>query len=297
MNLIPNSPLKEFLTEKSGTAINTVTDLQDVLQKYYLAISEFRTFLKDNENTEMELHLNLSTFEQEIKKELYNSCKSSDVDGVFTIKCDASLAATKKINIADMIALRQLTAGELLFGILYNSYSLEGLDKLGAANSNGAMSSEEKTKFIFSQSEFGKLRKDNQFNLLSAIGSDLGAAVSWAVKYQDNLCHNKEINSEDQRKGYLFKKGFCIKDLDEVNKKLLILQSALHGVIQIDNEDKNKKLNVDLFVWSRSPILDLRQVEPQGFNKCGGVTNFKDNTLGGLFVNNDADQFFKSCNN
>ena len=285
---LPASPLKDFLTEKGGTAITKPSDIQDVLTQYFAASNEFRKFLKDNEQSEISINLNPYVFEGAIKKELMNSCKIIQGEGgTFSYECDASQISVKKLNSADFIALRQTVAGEVLYGMFYTAYSLNGLEKLKEADQQNLMTGKEKSEFLIAQPEFGKLRKDNSLKLMRELGSDFTAATSWALKYQDTLCK--------KRQGHLYKDGLCISKPTAAQDLVNQLNAALGGIVELDlqtaNDDTKMKTQVDVFAWSKNPIADLRQVSPQGWNNCEQATSFKDNTLGGIFVENNANLF------
>lgn len=282
----PTSPLKTFLTAE-GSPIKTITDSQSVLSEYYGSIQEFRNFLKKNQNSKLSLELNAQTFENEIREEMADSCVYvQGEDGNFTeLVCDYSEIAVKKLNIADMIMLRQVISGELVYS-LFNNYSLEGLDKI---QQNEGLSNQEKTEAMARLPELGKLRSEHTFGLLRDIGSDLSAAVKWAVQYQKEVCPAGH-ESYNQRKGYLFKDGLCVEDVDATQKMIAVLDQALRGAVRVEmtTAGGNKiETNVNYFAWSDRPIRDLRQVMPTQWNECDEATEIRDNTLGGMFVDNN----------
>lgn len=287
----PKSPLKDFLTEP-GTEYKNIEDLQGMYSQYFKAVSDFRSFLKEQENSEMEINLNPLIFSGEIKKELANSCRVKNQDTASTrtatnieLECDYSYAAAKKLNVADFVALRQAAAGEMILGIYFNSYSLEGIQSVGEIK---GLTSKQVWDKLFANEKFGKVRSDNMIPKLKEIGSDLGAAVTWAIQYQSTICPKGQPSPEN-RPNYLFKSGICVKSSDELTRSLALLDSALKGVIDVDLKD-GSKARIDAFAWSRSPIADLRSIEPT-FDASGNkATTFKDNTLGGVFVDNNADR-------
>lgn len=291
---LPDSPLKDFLTQKGGSAITKPSEIQDVMSQYFAASNKLRTFLKQNEQAEININLNPYVFEGAVKEELMNSCQViENPGGAFTYVCDASQIAVKKLNTADLIALRQTAAGEVLYGMFYTAYSLNGLEKLKEIDPQGLMTHKSKSEFLLAQPEFGKLRKDHSLNLMHELASDFSAATSWALKYQDSLCKN--------RPGYLYKKGICINEPAGVQDLLNQVNAALGGVLDIEltpaNDENSKiKTQIDVFAWSRNPIADLRQIKPLGWNECDKATSIKDNTLGGIFVENNANIFVLKTN-
>lgn len=284
LKTFPQSPLKTFLTAE-GSPIKTITDSQNVLSEYYGSIQEFRNFLKKNQNSKLSLELNAQTFEKEIREEMADSCKYTGPKEDLELVCDFSEIAVKKLNIADMIMLRQVISGELVYS-LFNNYSLEGLDKI---QENEGLSNQEKTEAMARLPEFGKLRSQHTFGLLRDIGSDRSAAVKWAVQYQKEICPAGS-DSYGQRKGYLFKDGICVDDVDATQKMVAVLDQALRGAVRVEmtTEGGNKlDTNVNYFAWSDRPVRDLRQVMPTQWNDCDEATEVRDNTLGGIFVENN----------
>ena len=291
----PDSPMKKFLSEP-GKPIKTVSDMQDIMTQYYNSIVEFRKFLKENQNSELEIQLNANVFEQHIKQEMYDSCQTYEDNKQITVECDYSGIAKKKLNSSDFITLRQMVSGEIIQGLFVTGYSLEGAEQL----EDKVLSNQQKAEILTNTKTFGLLRKNHNFNLLKEIGSDLSASMKWAIQYQKNLCPQGTL-STNQRRGYLFDTGICVDgNDDEVKNFMSVLDRALGGVTQVDMEKEDGslvKMNVNLFAWSTNPIRNLRQVAPTKWNDCDLATSLQDNTLGGIFVDNNVPVVMKTqCN-
>lgn len=289
----PESPLKKFITE-SGQPINTVADMQKVLDEYFQAVREFRNFLKINQAAKFELYMNPHQFQEEIRNELVNSCVAVELEGGLDVECDFKDIAVKKLNSADLLVLRQLTAGELLYSV-YNSYTLDGLDRPDFE----LLSPREKAEYLSKSQGFGHLRQGHIFSLLKEIGSDLSASVKWAAQYQAQLCP-AGYEVESQRKGYLYDEGICVGDEQEpLQMFIATLDRALGGITQMDFKTQDGQAittKVDAFAWTKAPIQNLRHVMPNQWNNCDEATSLVDNTLGGIFVENNVNQFLqKSC--
>ena len=293
---LPNSPLRNFLTEKTGTPLKSYADVQDVIADYSNSVREFRNFLKKNQTSEMDIYLNPHIFEQAIKDEMKDTCSVVKQGDNLTVDCNYSQIATKKLNSADMIMLTQMQSGEALYWGFYNSYSIDGIEKLQQADPEGKMSEKQRIEFLSQLPNFGKLRKGHMFDILKSIGSDYSAAAKWAMQYQDRLCPKGE-EKDNQRRGYLFSKGICVTKTTESEKALAMLDAALAGIIQVDlvtakGEMINTKLNP--FAIANNPIQDLRQIRPIEWNQCGQVTRLADNTLGGIYVENNQNLFLQT---
>lgn len=284
----PNSPMKTFLMDNSLPVMNSVADAQKALNDYFSAVVEFRKFLKENQNTQMELFLNPHVFEQKIKESLADSCQYTQKPDGYDVVCETSSIATIKMNSADLITLRQMSAAEIIYSF-FNSYSLAGLEKMQEFDPNGQKSNRARTEFLASLPDFGKLNKFETLSLMKELGSDLTASFKWAIQYQNNLCP-KGTESKNQRHGYLFKDGICIADQDSAQKFISTMERVLGGVTSVElTKPNNQKIhvNIDAFAWSKSPVKDLRQIKPTAWNQCDKATALVDNSFGGVFVDNN----------
>lgn len=297
--ILPNSPLKDFLTDASAAPFTQAADLQNVISEYITALRDFRSFLKENQSKEMNIYLNPRIFQEAIKNEMNNFCKVTPNGDYSTVDCDYSFVASKKLNSADMIALTQMQAGEILMLGIYNSYSLEGLEKLSEADPQHQMSNRERTNFLSNLPNFGKLRKDNIFDLLNSIGADFSAAAKWAMTYQQSLCP-KQQRVNNQRPGYLFSSGICVENPTELSRSIALIDQMLQGITRVDLRTPNGSVintSINAFAWSKSPIQDLRQIRPTTWNNCDYAANLADNSLGGVFVENNFNLFLnQNCN-
>lgn len=298
----PESPLKIFLLDNKNKAeIKTVDNIQSVLGEYYTAVADFRQFLKDNQTAELTIYLNPNLFEQQIKKELADSCSYvTKPDGSWDVNCQYNMVATKKLNIADLIVLRQMAATELIYSFFTNSYSMDGIEQLAKVDPNGTMTNQQRAAFYESLPGFGKLRKDQNIKYIKDMGSDLSVGIKWVQQYQKDVCA-KGTSTKNQRKGFLFQDGICIEQQSQsaVNQFLSVLDRALGGVTQVelkDSEDKPVTMNMNIFAWASNPIQDLRQIKPTAWNSCGHAMSLADNSFGGIFVDNNVQVLMEKSN-
>ena len=285
----PNSPMKTFLMDNSKPVMNTIADAQAALGEYFAAGVEFRKFLKDNQNSQLELYLNPHVFEQKIKENLADSCQYTQKPDGYDVVCDTTTVGSVKLNMADLITLRQMTSAEILYSF-FNSYSLSGLEKLKDFDPHGQKSNRERTEFLAALPGFGKLNSFQTITLMKDLGSDLTASLKWAVQYQNTLCP-KGIDSRNQRRGYLFKDGICIDQADAAQKFISTMERALNGAtsFEVTSTDGSKiNLNLNIFAWSEKLVQDLRQIKPTAWNQCDRATALVDNSFGGIFVDNNV---------
>jgi hypothetical protein len=293
---LPNSALKTFLLD-GREDIKDSTDMQNLLVQVRDAWNDMRKFLIVHQNTNLVLNMNPNTFQDSVSENMRNSCHvEEDSDNHFIVKCDYEHVFEKKVNAADLIALRQMASGHVLFLSLYTAYSVDGIDQLTELErQSGKLSEREKIEYIQNVlPNAAKLRKDNSLSVISDLGSDFLSAGRWVVQYQRQLCP-RTPHMPIKRPGYLFDgETFCIADMNKTQRDLVTLEASLHGPINIilgAKDGRQKSAKVDAFQWFRAPVQDLRAIAPASYNNCDRAQTLKDKTLGGFFVNGDAEDF------
>lgn len=295
----PNSPLKTFLLD-GPEDISSYSQLVDVLHDYNLALNDFRKFLKLNAGIQLTLNLNPHIFGKTIDEELAQSCVAVDgPDNSVTVECAYSGIAQKQVNAADLIALRQITSGEILYWSMMTSYELSTIEQIGRNPLVEKMTPQERLAYYKTFPSIAKLRTDNTLTLIPEIGSDFSAAMKWAKQYQANICP-KGVNAKNQRRGFLFKDGVCIKHIQDTDKGLALLDQALSGVfttpIKNDQDQTVDQIRVNLVGFLKNPPADLKNILPDEVNEKGEATRWTDNTIGGLFPDGDVHKLNKNKN-
>ncbi|MEQ1877042.1 MAG: hypothetical protein ABL958_10380 [Bdellovibrionia bacterium] len=289
----PNSPLKDFLF-KGKEDIKTMTQVQDFLVSYRDALLEYHTWLRKNQDLNLTLNLNPFVFQGNLRADELNACEvvGTSENGL-DVKCDYTEIAQRKVNAADMIAIRQMVAGEILYFTIYTAYSAEGVDRVVRLNKKRNLTGEQILDILTNNAEFGKLRKDNTLSIITSLGADLMSAWKWALANQRALCPAGELAGT--RKGQVFENGICIKYDSETEKYANLADQALMGAITVKlhkpGTDNEKETRVDYLAWARKPVADLRDIAPVSFNHCDKADRIKDNTLGGFYPNGDAEFF------
>lgn len=282
----PSSPLKDFLLA-AGPEIKNEADAQLLIENYFSAVGEFRKFLKDNENAEFSVNFNPYVFQQPIRKEVAATYQAKEENGAITVNMEKTISSSKKLNNADLIVIRQMEGFELLYGSLFYSYDFSGISKLKGRKFN---SKQEVIDALYATPEFGKLRQNRGFSELHNLGSDYSAAVHWLLDSQAQVCPEGGA----VREGYAIAR-LCVKDAKETNRVLALLDSALKGVVEVDNSNLQAKVKMDFFAWSKTPVSDLRNIIPK-LDSHDCAQSIQDNTFGGVFVDNNASAaLFKAC--
>lgn len=333
---IPEHPLKSFLLAGQED-IDDLGDIQNFLVEYRDAVDYFRNFLKQNPDLNMTFTMNPSVFNEKIQENLQNSCVAEQqVDGSYKVACDTSDVATIKINSADVVALRQEAAGEVLYLTLLNSHSLKGTDRIwknlensqrsvctqrtesyvGYYDSNNnpvyynyqvqncraagnRISPEEVMTSLEGVRTFGQLRTDNKMSLVRTLGADFVAAAKWVLDYQAQLCPNGPGQPQN-RKGYLMNQGLCVDNASDMERTIDMFERVLKGIVRTDmraNDGQSVTTDLNIMAFFDHPVQDLRQLFPDKYDNCGNGTSLRDRTFGGVFPNKDANRFMLEKNN
>ncbi len=296
MRRFPSSPFKDFAADGQEN-ISSAIELQNLLVSYRDSLLDFYKFIKENQDLEMEIYLNPYVWMQEIQREAANNCFMVSYDP-YTVECDYTNAAVKKVSAPDMLALKQLVAGEVAYFTLWTSYSVEGMEKLKEADPKGQLPPETALGIVEANSRWGKLRNDNTLKILTELGSDYSAAVKYVAQNQNRLCPPMPYGKA-HRPGTLFPRGFCVTGGTNLDQQLALLDSALTGPITVQSLDKTGKVQsvrVDYFAISRNAPAHVRSFLPQTWEQCPGgqgwiAKTLADNTLGGIYPDGNAPLF------
>lgn len=288
---LPDTPASRFLLDGKED-ISKVKDVQAYLSDYQSALNDFRKFLIENQDKQLSIEISSAYLENLFKDSEAYECTPVSTTGQnqYQFECDVTNITKRKLTTPDFMAIRQSLAGMIFFMNFYTAYSFEGIEILKSLEiKEGATSEEIMTTVSEKLPEFGKLRSQNLLKETLNLGSDLVSAGRWAVQYQNQLCPTgTEVNQ--QRKGYLFHKGICIKNADETLRGLAMLEQVMSSTIKVKLGEKNEEFELDYMAWYKNPVQDLLAIAPKSFNSCGQATALKDNSLGGLFVNGDANK-------
>lgn len=323
---LPESPLAKFLVDSKGQA--PIKDAQDI-QEYMAGMrddwNDLRIFLGRNSTVAFDVYLNPHIFSKEINQNVQDNCVVRENSDGFAVTCETKDIAKIKVNAADLLALRQSAAGYVVLLSLYTSYSVKGLDDLfkdlSAASVERCSQSEthwdEATRSFVTtagqcvrpnrqlgQKEIyervarvptaGLLTKNQGLKFIKGIGTDFSAAVKWTMKYQRELCPNG-VDGKNNRKGFLFSKGFCIENSEETNKSLALFDAYLAGLVRDVTVETisgvEVKTDVDALALFERPVQDLRSLGVTSW-KGDCATGLKDKTFGGLYPRGDAETIF-----
>lgn len=319
---MPNHPMKKFLMDGKED-IKDVTDIQKFLVDYRRALEEFRSFISKNPDLELDLYMNPSVFGGKMAENARTSCEIIEER---SFVCSTANLATAKINAADLVALKQEAAGEILYMALYTSYSVQGIEPLlididratvveckdlrvddgwggyyrrECVRPNRQISLREKLTRLDQAAGFGHLKADQTMTVIRSLGVDLLAAGKWALQYQQTLCRTGGPN-EANRPGYLVSQGLCAEDATEAKKSIALFENLLAGPIVHSFETSHGTVSAEFNPWTLfdKPVKDLRQLMPSAWSRCDSAASFRDKTLGGTFPRGDAENvMIEPCGN
>lgn len=322
---MPDHPLRNFLIDSKGLKpIADAQDIQDFLGEQREDWNDLRIFLAKNQRLEFDIYLNPSVFAEKINENIQNSCVvTQKPENGFEVVCDTKDVAKVKVNVADLLALRQIAAGQVLFYSLYTSYSVKGLDTLfkdlqaasvevcepysgywdnaqqrwvttggGCTRPNRQLSQREVRDRLMNTQTAGKLLKNQGLKHLQGIGTDLSVAMKWAIQYQREICP-QGVSKPGSRKGHLFENGLCIEDATEAQKQVGLFDQYIAGVVKnaaIETSHGEEITDIDVLALARKPVQDLRLLAPEvDANDC--AVSLKDKTFGGMYPRGDAEKF------
>lgn len=305
INEIPNVPMRKYLLDGKED-IATVSDIQDFLFEMQSNWNNYRKWLIKNYDKSLTLNLDPMWLAINSGIESKHTCELIDEKEGKAI-CSYNNVFQKKLAPADLMVLRQMAGGMVIFFNFYTAYSYEGFDKLAKFDPKETLSTEKKMNFLLEVAPQAlTLRKNNHMGEIINVGADLAQSVKYAAQYQEKLCP-KGAGNVRQRPGYLVHDGICLENHEE---SLAKLELALKGVTTMKMLPKSKEelglwgkehevdVRVDLFAWSRNPVKDLKALGPARYNECGEGEGLLDKTFGGFFVDGNAEDFIRSskCN-
>lgn len=292
INSIPNVPARKYFL--NGTEdIRTVSDLQNFFFEHQQNWNGFRKWLI--KNYDKSLTLNLDPFFLLVNSgvEAKYSCDMIDEASGKAI-CNYNNIFQKKLSPADLMSLRQMVGGMVLYFSFFTSYNLEGIDKLATLDPHDKLTTQQKYQYLEDiNSNIFTLRQRNLLRETVSIGSDFLESAKYAIKYQKELCP-KGPEVTRQRKGFLFHDGICVVADNEVDRNLKLLEQALSGPVKnvmVNRHGQNVETNVDFMSWFRNPTADLKTIGPVAFDSCGRASKLADKTLGGMFKDKNAEDF------
>lgn len=294
------SPLHDFLSKKGPNAsdFQSEEDIQNLLNDYKTALQDFRTFVTAHQDLDLQLSMNSLMFGDQSLEKDDSQCKvlpkSTQMEA--TIECNKKDSTAVKVNIADLMVLKQEAAGEILLLSLVDAYSMKGGIQVAQEIGAKKLSATQVAQMIESRVDL-KLMKNQSLKDIRALGSDMSVAAKWAVKYHDSLCP-ANTTTQYPRQGYLVKEGVCA-DQDKLSADIALLDQALAGVTAVnwtveseDGQSHAYTANVNILAPLDKPVQDLRSVGVKTWSADGSApTALRDATLGGLFPEGNADSF------
>lgn len=299
---IPNHPLRQFLLKSNAgkAQISTLADMQKLLIEYRDAVQSFRDFVTQNPDMNLDLYLNPMLFLSQINDNLKDSCQIiSQGENDFKVECDYSDIAKTKINMADLIALKQAAAGEILYLTLYTSYSVGSIDQYLIDNKDGKMSAKDSFAKLEAIQDLGLLMKEQSMTSVRKLGADFGVALKWALQYQNSLCPKDKNGVAIGRKGFAVK-DMCVTNTANAQNTLATLDKVLAGTMKVTlgENDAQIEKNMNIITLFDRPVRDLRRLAPETWNTEGtAATSLRDKTFGGLFPDGDVNDLFKNNGN
>lgn len=294
---LPKHPMRDFLIGKNKDLkpIKNLSEIQDVIADYRDAVNELRQFIAKNADMEMEIFLNPNIFMNQINAKMTESCVVKTIERnsetIAEVECDSSEIAMVKMNMTDLMVIKQYAAAEVLYLTLYTSYSLDGVAEIMKRHENSPISTEQFLNELQAFPGALKLNKRQALTQIRSLGSDFITAAKWAMKYQDSLCPKNSTGQPLKRKGYIVP-NICVGSAETQEKSLVLFEQILAGPMQQKTDD-GQTVTVNFMAILDKPIQDLNSVAPASFDAKGAPASWKDGSMGGLFPNGDFNEIQK----
>lgn len=295
---VPNVALKKFLLDGVND-IKTFSQLQDFLVQYRETVNDWRKFVKENVNQEFVVHLNPDVLKFNDVFDYRRSCYlKEEQNGNYVYECDTKEVYNVKLNAGDLTAISQILAGKYLYTILATSYTVDGIEKFVEKSTTNFLTNEQSANLLKSIPTLGLVRKDQAFTSIRSLGADLVSASKWVQQNMNALCP-KGDGAFNQRRGFLFADGLCLGAKSEKADVLKVFESMIAGIAVVSSEDVNcnkRNVRINAFNVFENPVQDLRQLAPIKYNAYDKVSELADKSFGGVFVDNDAEDFMLEKN-
>ncbi|MCB0385999.1 MAG: hypothetical protein KDD43_11450, partial [Bdellovibrionales bacterium] len=200
--------LKEFLLAGQPDISNEI-ESQNWVKGVYQAQTEFRQFLRENKDLVFDITMNKT----EQGNKVYERCAVIEVEpNVFQLpKCPYITELKKSINRADLEVFQQATAGLQIYFMMMTGYDYTGAIDTDQLQKKEDWDSIQVNEYLKTLEGWGDLRKDHDFADFKGLGVDLLGGIKWAYRLKKVLCP-KGASNVDNRPGYLFDYGLCIRE-------------------------------------------------------------------------------------
>lgn len=285
----PDKSVRDFMFD-GPQDIKSEADIQETIARVTLKMDEFRQTLKDLKNEELVIQLNSEKTKEGALNSAIETCFVKEVSPwVFQWEnCELSTAFEVRLNRADFEAMQHVVAGYQIYVTALNAWDLSGVIQ-EAAETSGPRATEDVVASLIKNPAFGRIRQDHGLGVVPEMAKDLVVGVRYAMKMQSDLCPRGET-SADNRAGYLFNSGFCVKADSALESRLRAVDLLLSGsstIIPVKVGHKELTLTADAKALFNSPLANIRQLLPVKKNHCGQVIGLGDGTVGGALPTGD----------
>lgn len=315
----PYGGYRDFLFGGDAPAWENESDLQKSIDRTVQRLDELRLFIKNNKGRGLkgliistaltDSNNNYISFADIIKK-----CNVTEKSvGVYEISlCPYIVQRSFQVSKSDWETLQSIVAGTEMGFVFMGAYNLHGWlhiqrEQNKRENSNlSPLTDKELTSIVTRYEDFGKLRKENKLFVAPDLAADVVSGSRWLKANEKNLCVIKKnkyggvVAYGVENDKNLFINGACIypddtKEFEHATRQVdvaisggLIIENLL---VRSDTLGKLEAVTLRPMTLIEHPISDLKEILPAKFNSCGYTTQFKDESLGGLFVNGNASRY------
>lgn len=212
-NSLAEGGFRDFLFAEAQP-FQSEEDISQFLANFITKLENSRQFFIKNKNLVTTIQLSEVTD----TKYYFENCSVKKLSpGVYqSPPCVGVVSKKYDVNRGDMELLKVITSGLQVYLTLATSYTVDGLAKVDVKSHNGEFKSKlEQLMYISSLQTIGKLKKDNQLNMVRTLGADIITSLKWAQKLEGVLCEFGKGNPKN-RPDNLFSEGYCLDGLTKI---------------------------------------------------------------------------------
>lgn len=290
---LPDSPLKTFLLD-GNEDIRTEKDIQSFATSIYEAQNQFRNFLKENKDLQINIRVN-SWHALNTPTQTLADCSIRKIsEGVYDIRqCGLIQTTQYQLTRADLETLQQLTAGWQIYLAVWIAYDVTGALEVSEKYRGRQVTRATAYQELIQNQDFGKLNNPQILRNILSMGTDAVAGARWAMQFNNEMC----TGSGSARTG-LFGVATCNQNVKNDSSRLdgifRSVDAALSGQnISLQIGRQQTEIQARPTAILERPIADLKTLDLT-FNRCDKLSSVTDGTVGGLFPDDNINEILQA---
>lgn len=283
-------PWQKLMYLDAPKDIGTEAALQTHIDKSYVALNEFRLFLKNRKDEELTIKA-FPLLVNDMEQRFVDGCEIKITEAYeYDLICPPNRTRFEvTLNRADFKIFQTLASYVQQYLLMLNTYDLSGMISFKHWEQvQKSISTQEIYDHFMKEPMLGRARIKPYSGEFGTLGLDTIGELRWALDRQDELCVGGYNNARN-RIGMYANRGLCVYSM---LKPYLSQYEALltGGPTQIRSEQGAEPLqsNVNIAALFDHPVAQLQSIGPFKFDACGNLESVRAPTLGGMLPKGDA---------